>query len=107
MALELHQIIQTAFLYWLAALAFIVVLRLFRGQINVRGLLSDRPGAPPTSDRLALIGITIGGAVFYFITALSAPPGAVMPAPPDELLFLLGGSQAAYLTGKTFRLGRG
>ncbi|MGB0506236.1 MAG: hypothetical protein ACPGGK_08565 [Pikeienuella sp.] len=104
--MELHQIIQTAFQFWLAALAAMVGLRLLQARINVRGMLSDRNGGPPSADRLALMAITIGGAVFYFVTALKAP-GTEMVAPPDELLFLLGGSQAAYLTGKSFRIGGG
>jgi hypothetical protein len=104
--LELHQIIQTALLGWLAALAAIVLLRLFQGRINLRGLASDRAGGRATTDRLALVAITLGGAAFYFITAMKAP-GVEMPPPPDALLFLLGGSQAAYLTGKFVRLGGG
>jgi len=113
MSINSHLIAQTLTILligWLAALAFAVVIRILRGDINTTGMLRTRPGAGIDPERATMMLTTllvIGG---YALDVLSN--GAIenpvtgkdtMPDAPQELLLIMGGGNILYLTGKIGR----
>ncbi|MEO0774887.1 MAG: hypothetical protein AAFZ04_17090, partial [Pseudomonadota bacterium] len=63
-------------------------------------------------ERLPLFLVTVGFALYYTVQTLMtpmvelerAPDEFWMPEVPQEMLYLLFGAQASFLTGKVFRL---
>jgi hypothetical protein len=104
--------LQGFFLAWLGGLAAVVVAKALTGGINVEGLLSSPGGAGIDPERLTLLVATLAIAVYYVVTTLGTPLAELrlagdqyqLPDLPTETVLALGGSQAAYLGGKTLRL---
>jgi len=69
---------------------------LFQGDRFDGGVVSFSAG------RAQLLTVSVLFAVHYFIQILRSSSG--FPPIPDALLYVLGGSQATYLAGKTYDL---
>jgi len=105
-------ILRAGLLFWLAALAGILLYRLLVGEISMAGLLRTRAADgssvvnPERLQAVLLVLIVLGA---YVIDALRG--GVVkdaegllsMPDVPDALLVLLAGSKGLYLAGKIQR----
>lgn len=89
-----------------AILVVTVAVRILSGRISTQSLLvSEKFSYDP--ERLLLLVATLASASYYI--GLSLPLFAQetissLPSVPEELLYLLGGSQFAYLTGKKVRM---
>lgn len=92
---------------FLIGLLTIICYQLLIGQIHTRRLLYDkgriRRGFSPA--RLQLLVFTIAVAVYFIIKVLSANTGK-LPKLPNEILFLLIGSQLFYLGSKMVSIWR-
>lgn len=92
---------------FVGGLAFIVAFQLLTGQINTRGLLSDKSGQANISpSRVQLLTFTLAGAAYYFfhIVDQARIDPTRLPDVPNELLLLLGGSHLIYLGAKAASL---
>jgi hypothetical protein len=91
---------------FVVALALIVAIQLLTGQINTKGLLNEKVGRKTISPaRIQLLAITVGTALYYLTLVTAQPestPSNSLPDLPPELLLLLGGSNVAYLSTKSF-----
>lgn len=87
---------------FLGALLVIITFKLLAGQINVRGLLSDKETGTFSPGRLQLLMATLSGAAFYFFKIIDAEDITTLPPVPAELLLIVGGSNAVYLGGKIY-----
>ena len=111
LAVDLVRLLEFLFVAWLGALAAVVAIKMLRGEINTHGLLSRTQGSDLEPERVALLVTTLAIAGFYVIHTLGTPledltktaDGYFLPDLPEELLVVLGGSQATYLTAKFFR----
>ena len=79
------------------------------------GLLVASGKSAPNPERVVLVLLTVGFALYYFLQCvglsaedMKSTAGGVtvywMPEVPEEILVLLFGAQASYITGKIFRL---
>jgi len=104
----LAQVFEYGLLYWLTAMAAIVVYRLFNGRINMGGLLGQGPEGGVTAERVQMLFafiIGVGGYVQLTLATLGgADPSPHFPEAPRELVGLFAGSHAVYLTGKLGRV---
>lgn len=109
---ELAVLLEFALLAWLGVLAAVVAVKILRGDVNTHGLLTTSQGGALDPERAALMVATLAVAGYYMIQTLGTPladlydeavGGYVLPDLPTELLVLIGGSQAGYLTGKFIR----
>ena len=113
----LASLVEKALLYWLAAMAALVLWRCITGKINLSGMLTHSDADPrPTPERVQLLVGFLFASVAYAQLALAATqaPGSPLPTQlpevPNELLLLFAGSNSIYLAGKFGRfraLGRG
>ena len=98
----------------LLGLAALVGYQMLTGQINTAGLLRDKgnnlaaqAGEPGTGElspgRIQLLLLTLFGAASYLslVAKSVAADENALPAVPEELLLLFGGSHLVYLGGKT------
>jgi hypothetical protein len=86
------------FLIW--ATVLLVAYQMLTGRINTSGLLDDKlTGRRFSPERLQLLIITVGGALFYLVQVIHS--SGSLPPLPHELLLVLGGSNALYLGAKT------
>ena len=105
------EILKLFLLGWLGALAAIMLVKMLRGDINVTGLMCSANSTDADPERVALVMLTVGVALYYLVNSIGIPleelKGAdgkySMPDLPGDALVLLGGSQTAYITGKFFR----
>lgn len=102
------QLVQWALEVWIAVLAAVFAYRLVTGGIRTDGLLSVMPGRQVEPERIVLLIATVAGAAYYAMAGLEAAGSAdgnagSLPDVPDEVLFLFGGGQFFYLTGKLTR----
>jgi len=89
--------------FLVGATVLVVVYQLLTGHINTRGLLDDKlTGRQFSPERIQLLAITVGGALFYLIKVIGDPTH--FPQLPRELVLAMGGSNALYLGGKAFSL---
>ncbi len=72
--------------------------QMLTGRINTRGLIRDKRTGQLSPGRIQLLVFTLAGAMYYGMLLASQPDR--FPPVPDALLYLIGGSQAAYLSGK-------
>lgn len=88
---------------FLISLGLIVVGKLMTGAINTRGLLRTKPNGDAFSPaRFQLLILTIIAlAQFVSVADFNQTDDPKMPPVDTNLLLLLAGSQAIYLTGKT------
>ena len=107
--------LQLLLLVWLGALVLVVGLRLLTGKISTRGLFHSpklREGFDP--ERISLFMLTLGIAFYYVLQTLKMPHCApdvstcqmALPEIPQEVLYVFGGGQGAYIGGKFLRLNR-
>lgn len=107
-----------AIIVWLVAMAIMVVRDVFFSGRALEGILATTRGAAPNPERLLLLGLTVGYALYYSIDTLSKPladlevtienaaPGEVYYALPDippEILLALAGAHTSYIVGKILR----
>ncbi|HWA91909.1 MAG TPA: hypothetical protein VG889_17855 [Rhizomicrobium sp.] len=114
---ELASLVEKALLYWLVAMAAVVVWRCVSGRINLAGMLTHSDADPrPTPERVQLLVGFLFATVAYAQLALAAtqapgsPTPTALPDVPNELLVLFAGSHSIYLAGKFGRMrsaGRG
>ncbi len=108
---NIAEFLQLFLLGWLGALAAIVFVKMLSGGINVTGLMCSAKGPKADPERVTLVMLTVGVALYYLVHSIGIPleelKGAdgkySMPDLPGDALILLGGSQTAYITGKIFR----
>jgi len=86
--------------FFLVGLLLVVGFRLLTGKINTRGLIRDKITGQLSPGRIQLLIMTIGGAAYYGFQIVSQTPPYGFPELPPEVLYLVGGSNAAYLAGK-------
>ena len=91
---------ERALVAWFVLLAAVIVLKMLRGRILLRGLVSGAPGDRAQGHRLQMMLVTIGVAVGYLVEALHGAPGAAMPDISEPVLFAVLGSHGVYLGGK-------
>lgn len=85
--------------------------RMMQGRINVTGLMSATPGGRADPERALLLTATLAVAFYYTLKTITTPLSALpeqngvyaMPDISVDLLTLLGGTQATYLSAKTWR----
>jgi hypothetical protein len=87
--------------FLLGALVLIVVLQSLTGKINLAGMLDDGETGNISPARVQLLAATFLGALLYLGAAMQSPPGQ-LPAVPESVLLLVGGSNLVYLGLKSF-----
>lgn len=91
-------------LCFLIGLLVIVAYKILTGEINFRGVLSEKITAKKTKGystvRVQLMFFVLMSA-FYYVSQVAGNPKE-FPQVPDELLLALGGSHAVYLMGKSY-----
>ncbi|MDB5422865.1 MAG: hypothetical protein JWQ29_281 [Phenylobacterium sp.] len=96
---------------WLGALMVIVLWRLLVHVDALSGLLETAPGEGQEVERTQSLAVMIGVLGYYVLMASkligSGEAPSRMPELPEELLTLIGSSQAVFLAGKTARIRRG
>jgi len=104
----LAQIVEYGLLYWLAALAALVVYRCLNGGINLAGLLGSEPQGGVTGERVQMLFAFLLGVGAYLqltLATMSGPdPNPHFPEAPKELIGLFAGSHSIYLAGKLGRV---
>ena len=94
-------------LAWLALLAIYIAIRIIRGDMPLRGMLSQRIDGPATPERMLGLLITVVIAVVYVHTALqidlNAPGPLRLPELPDQFMNMLLGANGIFLAGKLAR----
>ncbi len=93
-------LVERALVAWFILLAAVLALKMLRGRILLRGLVSGAPGDRAQGHRLQMMLVTIGVAVGYVVEALHRPAGAAMPDISEPVLFAVLGSHGIYLGGK-------
>ena len=103
----LAQIARWEGLFFILALAATVIIQILTGAINTRSMLSGnvrgstRKGGQFSPQRLQLLVLTLGAALFY-LTQLLEIHSARFPEIDQNLVALMGGSNAIYLGGKAY-----
>ena len=84
----------------------IVAIRMLSGQISTRGLLASAKSTYDPERLVLLIGtfVAAGYYIALCLPLLTQENIKALPAVPEEVFFLLGGSQIGYLTGKRLRM---
>lgn len=111
MALDfIYHSLQVFWAGWLTTLAVVVLLKTFQKQNGLGSMIAAPGRSQADPERIALLMITLGVALYYLIhtislplTALETSDGYSLPDIPDEFLILLAGSQTAYVSGKSLR----
>jgi hypothetical protein len=100
---SLKAFIQFQVWFLLLALSGIVAYQLVTGKIHTKGLLSEKDNTGRLSPgRTQLLLSTIAGAIYYILSI--DPEMNSLPAPPDEILAVLAGSNLVYLGEKFYSL---
>ena len=84
----------------LGGLALVVAYKMLTGAINMRGLLDDKVTGGLSPGRVQLLVFTVTGAGYYLLLAMEQAASGSLPAIPEEVLLLLGGSHLVYMGGK-------
>lgn len=85
------------------AVLVIVVLRIFTGSINLRGLLGAKDGSGNVSpERVQLLALTIAAGLAY-INQVANSHGSTLPDVSSNWLYVYGGSTSLYAAGKFWR----
>ncbi len=110
-------IAETGLQVWFLALAAVVFVGILSGRISTVGMLTTAKAGGVDPERVLVLVVTLFGAAWYVSLALE--PGATncilpngseghcLPDVPEQLLFLLGGSQSTYITAKILRNNKG
>ncbi len=89
----------------LMGIMLVVIYRILTGQINTNGLLLDKNNTKDkqvSPGRVQLLLFTVIGALYYITQILANPK--ILPEIPSEYLYILAGSNVAYLGGKATSL---
>lgn len=97
--------VEHVLLYWLAAVAVLVLYRCLTGDVNVSGMLSHDDDSAVAADRAQLLFVFLLTLGTYARSALAtqgfdAPLPSKLPEAPTELVALFGASHTVYLSGK-------
>lgn len=89
---------------WVFMVGLVVVVgyQLLIGRINTAGMLNDKESGEFSPARVQLLLFTFIAAGVYFLQVAAEPKE--FPAIPQEMLYLLGGSNLFYLGGKGWAL---
>lgn len=87
--------------FLLGAFLLIVGLQALTGKISLAGMLDDGETGNISPARVQLLAATLLGALLYLGSAAQSPPGQ-LPAVPESVLLLVGGSNLIYLGIKSF-----
>lgn len=109
---QLAEFLRIALLIWLGAVSVVVFSRLLRGDIATTGLLCSFGSDETDPERVSLFTLTLAIAFYYVVQTMQIPVSdleivngiPVMPDLPTEALYIFGGGQGAYLSGKVYRL---
>src|SRR5262249_23763911 len=89
-----------------AMFAWIIGVRLLRGDIKTRGLLQTTPEGPIAPERVQLLAISLFAMASYAYQTLQqfeiSEASGALPAPPAWLIAALAGSNVYYLAIKAF-----
>lgn len=87
---------------WVFAIGLtgLVAYQILTGVINLDRLYSDGRGRL-SPGRLQLLMVTLAAALAYVVQAGEVAASGQLPAIPEELLLIFGGSASVYLGGKT------
>lgn len=89
--------------FFLIGMMIVVGYQILTGRISIRGLLSEKNGTGSYSTvRIQLLTFTLIS-TFYYIFQILGNPGE-FPKVSNELLLMMGGSNAVYLGGKSYSL---
>ena len=99
-------------LVWLGLLAGFVIRDVLFNRRAMRGILCTGRSRVPDPERITLLFLTIGFALYYSLTTLAIPIDELplindrqaMPDIPMEILVVLLGTQATFVLGKFLRL---
>lgn len=101
---------ENGLILWLGALMVMVLWRLLIGADSLSGLLETVQGRGQEVERTQSLAVMVAVIGYYVVAAgkLIAGDGPLdrMPELPEELLTLIGSSQAIFLAGKTARMQR-
>ena len=89
----------------LMGIMLVVIYKILTGKINTNGLLFDKNNTENqqiSPGRIQLLLFTFMGALFYFMQVMANPD--ILPEIPSEYLYILFGSNAIYLGGKSTSL---
>lgn len=91
----------------LTAFAFVILMKLLDGSINMSGMLAATQGQANDPERVLMLIGTITGAAAYFSYGLkTGVVDGALPPVPQEAVMALGGSNFLYIFGKIFRPGK-
>lgn len=105
----LAKLLSTGLLVWFGLLLALVAVRVLRRDINVTGLLSNKPdpqGDQILPERVLTMAVFPSILVYYVILAMHTDvsgPIPSLPNIPDGMLVILTGSNSLYLAGKIAR----
>lgn len=108
---EIAKLFAAALLIWLIVLFVTIAYRVISGSVNVAGLFRTRAAAggragAVEADRLQLFIAFLLTLAFYAKDAVAQTQTGVptgLPEAPEELIAILAGSNALYLSGKIGR----
>jgi len=103
---SLQTVVRWEVALFLSGLCAIILVQLLTGRINTRWLLYGRNNGQRyfSPERVQLLVLTLGGAVYYLFALLQMPDPGSLPAVPNAWLGLLGGSNSLYLLGKAYTM---
>lgn len=88
----------------LLGLMLLVAYQLLTGKINAKEMLFDKETNNISPGRVQLLLFTLTGAIYYLSQVASNQNPGQLPHVPEELLWVLAGSNTVYLGGKTSSL---
>jgi hypothetical protein len=100
------KLLAAGLLAWFALLSALIMVRALRGDIQVKGMLTQRDPSEPAQPERVLNMAVFPVVLFYFVLeALQADMSvrASLPDIPQVLLVALTGSNSLYLAGKIAR----
>jgi len=103
-------LMERAFTALVIATLALVLYRAVIAATRSGSLLQATPGGDREQERMGMLAATLAAAGAYAaqcLSAMSSPDLRAMPVPTDWVLWLAGGGQATFLTGKLLRLRKG
>ncbi len=86
----------------LMGMILVVIYQILMGRINTHGMLSDKKTRRFSPGRAQLLFFTFIGVLYYLLQIVHDPED--LPDLPQELLYLIGGSNVVYLGGKAYSM---
>jgi hypothetical protein len=82
----------------IAVILLVVIYQMLTGRININKLLTDKKTGQTSSSRIQQLFFTAFIAMYYVYLSYKDP--SRFPELPPEILYLMGGSSALYLSDK-------